>query len=64
MKQRENFKRQLTEYYKHLLDRLDKRASYVDANSGKGMVLYESIIDELQRVEMLMLYYGLDRSDL
>lgn len=64
MKQRENFKRKLTEYYKHLLDRLDKGASYVDANSGKGMVLYESIIDELQRVEMLMLYYGLDRSDL
>ena len=64
MRQRERFKLQLTEYYRHLLDRLGKGASYVDANSGKGMVLYESIIDELQRVEMLMLYYGLNKNDL
>lgn len=35
-----------------------------DLQVFSNMVLYESIIDELQRVEMLMLYYGLDRSDL
>lgn len=61
MKQRVRFKKVLDDYYSHLLERFKNGGEYVDKNncdeSSKEYIAYESIINELSHVELLLNYY-------
>lgn len=61
MKQRARFEKYLNEYYNHLLERFDNGGKYIDKHNcredSKEYKAYESIIDELNQVELLLNYY-------
>lgn len=61
MKQRERFKNELDNYYKHLLQRFENGGNYIDKyncnENSKEYKAYESIIHELSHIEMLLNYY-------
>lgn len=61
MKQRVRFEKYLNEYYNHLLDRFENGGKYIDEHNcregSKEYKAYESIIDELSQVELLLNYY-------
>ena len=61
MKQKKKKKKVLDDYYSHLLERFKNGGEYIDKNncdeSSKEYIAYESIINELSHVELLLNYY-------
>ena len=58
MKERKKFKKNLNDYYKHLLIRFNRGSDYIDThNDPKAVKEWEMIKEELKLIESMTILY-------